>query len=247
MNIVVRKTLDMVRKVREFIRAHLSIEPGYATAFGRFEESLTRAEAMAARQEEGRTAERAARAQRKELRRVLHFQLVRYLVSVGSLATKDRVELAERFKLTDTGMTNSAFLTSVKALVAVAETEKELLVQLGMMPTLLDDLNGMISKFETALEAIRTARRDHIGARVDLDTITAELVDQVKVLDGITRYRFGDDPEVMAEWHAAKRVSGAGQGGAKSTPSTTGEPNQAPSDGVVPPTPGAGGSIAPAA
>src|ERR1041385_4978531 len=119
MNIVVRKTLDMVRKVREFIRAHLSIEPGYATAFGRFEESLTRAEAMAARQEEGRTAERAARAQRKEhrpagpaaraqlkrLRRVLHFQLARYLFSVDSLATKARVELAERFKLTDTGMT----------------------------------------------------------------------------------------------------------------------------------------------
>src|ERR1043166_370901 len=168
MNIVVRKTLDMVRKVREFIRAHLSIEPGYATAFGRFEESLTRAEAMAARQHEGRTAERAARAQRKELRRVLHFQLIRYLVAVGSLAAKDRTELAERFKLPDSGGSNSVFLTTVKALLALAGTEKDLLVQQGMMPTLLDDLAGMVTKFETALEAIRTGRRDHIGARADL-------------------------------------------------------------------------------
>ena len=99
----------------------------------------------------------------------------------------------------------------------------------------------MISQFETVLEAIRTARRDHIGARTDLDTITAELVNQVKVLDGITRYCFGDDPEVMAGWHAAKRVPGVGQGGAKSTPSTTGEPKPAP------PTTSAGGDIAPAA
>jgi hypothetical protein len=236
----------MVRRVREFVRARSSTEPGYATALARFEESLTRAEAIAARQEEGRTAERAARAQRNELRRALHFQLVRYLVAVGSLATKDRTELAERFKLPDSNIPNSAFLASVKALVAAAEAEKELLVRLGMMPTLLADLHGMVAKFETALEAIRTGRRDHIGARTDLGVITAELLGQVKVLDGITRYRFGGDPEVMAEWKAVRRVPGqagqASQGpeGSVAVPPPTG-------DGVVPPTSGAGGGIAPAA
>ena len=77
----------------------------------------------------------------------------------------------------------------------------------------------------------------HIGARADLNVITAELVDQVKVLDGITRYRFGDDPEVMAEWKAVRRVPGQPQ--AEGTPPA--------GQGVVPPTSGAGGSIAPAA
>ena len=247
MNIVVRKTLDMVRKVREFIRAHLSIEPGYATAFGRFEESLTRAEAMAARQEEGRTAERAARAQRKELRRVLHFQLIRFLVAVGAVVARDRVELAERFKLPSGSATNSAFLASVKALLATAAGQKELLVKEGMSATLLDDLDRMVSQFEAAIEAIRTGRRDHIESRAELDRIIGELADRVAVLDGVVRVRFGDDPEVMAGWPAAKRVPGASQGGAKSTPSTTGEPKPGPSDGVVPPTSSAGGDIAPAA
>jgi hypothetical protein len=36
----------MAARVREFVRAHLSTEPGYATALARFEESLTRAEAI---------------------------------------------------------------------------------------------------------------------------------------------------------------------------------------------------------
>src|ERR1044071_730485 len=99
-----------------------------------------------------------ASAQREELRRVLHFQLIRYLVSVGSLATRDRAELAERFKLPNSNVSNSTFLTSVKALVVAAEAEKELLVQMGMMPTLLEDLAGMVAKFETAVEAIRIRR-----------------------------------------------------------------------------------------
>jgi hypothetical protein len=235
MEIGVRRKLDMFARVREFVRARSSTEPGYTPALGQFEESLTRAEAIASRQQEGRTAERAARAQRKELRRVLHFQVIHYLVAVGSLAAKDRIELAERFKLPDSGMTNSAFLAAVKALVAVAVSEKELLVQAGMMPTLLDDLGRMVSEFETALEEIRTGRREHIGARADLDVITAELMDRVSVLDGITRYRFGDQPEVMAEWNAAKRVPGVGP--VKVTPPPA-------DDGVVPP--GSGG-VAPAA
>ena len=75
----------------------------------------------------------------------------------------------------------------------------------------------------------------------------SELADRVAVLDGVVRVRFGDDPDVMAGWHAAKRVPGVGQGGAKSTLSTTEEPKPGPSEGVVPPTSGAGGSVAPAA
>jgi hypothetical protein len=38
--------------------------------------------------------------------------------------------------------------------------------------------------------------------------ITAELTEQVKLLDGITRYRFGKDVEMMAEWRAAKQMLG---------------------------------------
>jgi hypothetical protein len=66
----------------------------------------------------------------------------------------------------------------------------------------------MVTDFEAASEAQRTGRRDHIGARVELEVITAELLEQVKVLDGVTRYRFGNDEEVMAEWKAARQILG---------------------------------------
>lgn len=53
MRSAVGRKLEMAARVRVFSRTHPSEDPGYATVFGRFEERLTRAEAIAARQYEG--------------------------------------------------------------------------------------------------------------------------------------------------------------------------------------------------
>lgn len=202
----VRSVLEMVRRVREFCRANLSLEPGYEPIVARIEETLTRAEGIEARERKGREAARGARAHRKELRRVLHFQLIRYLVAVGSVAARDRAELTGRFKLPSGSAPNATFLSAAKGLLANAESQKELLAKVGMKDGLLEKLTGMVGEFEAAVEAVRVGRREHIGARADLESLTAELMDQVKVLDGMTRYGFGDNPDVMAEWKAVKAV-----------------------------------------
>jgi len=88
-----------------------------------------------------------------------------------------------------------------------------------MAPALIEDLARMVADFEAASENARKARRDHIDARADLEVISAELVEQVKVLDGITRYKFGNDPEVMTEWKAARQMLGQPRNGG--TPRTT--------------------------
>ena len=208
MNTEIRRKLEMAARVREFTRARTATEPGYAPVLTKFEDLLTRAEAIAARQHQGQVDAQGTRARRQELRRQLHFQMLHYLVAVGSVANKDQAELAARFKLPNSNVSNTAFLTSVKALLAAAETQRDALVKEGMAQALLDDITRLVAEFEATSEAQRTARRDHIGARADLDVITTELVEQVKVLDGITRYRFGNDPEVMAEWKAAKQLFG---------------------------------------
>ena len=204
----VRRKLDMAARVREFVRSHSATESSYAPVLVRLEERLTRADAIAARQHAGQIAAKGARARRKELRHILQFQLLRYLTSVGSVAAVGRAELAAKFRLPNGNATNSAFVTSVKSLIAAAEGQKELLVKEGMSETLLDELTRMLAEFEIILEAVRTARREHIGARTDLEVITVEVLRLVKVLDGITRYKFGMNPEKMAEWQAARQVLG---------------------------------------
>lgn len=85
---------------------------------------------------------------------------------------------------------------------------------------LLEKLAKMVEEFEATLESVRAARLDHIGARADLEAIASELTDTVKVVDGMVRYGFGDNPEVMAEWRAAKAVLRG-----KVTPPEPGTPN----------------------
>ena len=122
---------------------------------------------------------------------MIHIQVVSYLVALDELAA---------------GLPNTAFITTVKGLISDAEQHKEKLVEVGMPATLLDDVSRMVADLENASEAIRTARRDHIGAREDLEAICIDLMELVKLIGGITGYRFGNDREVMAEWRAARQI-----------------------------------------
>lgn len=220
MRSAVRGLLEMFRQVRGFLFSHLSLDPGFPAMMARIDDRLARARAIEGRESAGRSAARGARAHRRDLRRVLHFQLVRFLVAVGAVAAKDRTELTGRFRLPPTNATNSVFLSRVRELLALAETQRELLVQVGMKDDLLEKLARMVAEFEATLESVRAARLDHIGARVDLEDLTRELIDEVKVVDGMVRYGFGDNPEVMAEWKAAKSVLRS-----KVTPPEPGNPN----------------------
>jgi len=196
----------MVTRVRTFSLAHPSTEPTYTTVLGRLEERLTEAEAIATKQHEARVAARGARNNRKELRRIVHFQLLKYLVAVGNVASHGRTELATQFRLPSVSANNQAFHTAVKALVAAAVQQRDVLVAAGMAPALLEELQQKLAEFETASEEARAKRLSHIGARADLDKITGTLMEEVRVLDGINRWRFGKDPEVMAEWQAARHL-----------------------------------------
>lgn len=199
-----RDKLEMAARVREFVLARLADEPSCGPVLAGW--ILGRARVIAGKQHAGRIAAKAARAKRSEIRRVLHFQLLRSLTAVGEVAARDRVELVDRFKLPSGKVNNTKFLIMVKALIEAAEEPKELLVEAGMNRTLLEDLKRMVAEFEAVIESVNTAQRDRIGAGAELEVIVGEVSAQVKVLDGITRYRYGMDRKVMAEWRAVKRM-----------------------------------------
>jgi hypothetical protein len=224
MNTQVRLKLEMAARVRSFSRTHPSDRPEYAKVLGELEERLTRAETVAERQVNGTVAARAARVKRRELRRAVHSKLLRYLVAVGGVAAKSRGELTEKFKLPDSSASTQAFLTAVRGLVTRGEEQKALLLEKGMGETLLDDIRAQVAEMESAWETARVGRTDHIGARVDLGVITAEITGLVKVLDGMNRIRFGSNSEEFAAWSAAKHI-----------PVRRGEEVPVPGTGVAPP------------
>jgi len=57
-------------------------------------------------------------------------------------------------------------------------------------------------------KATRAGRREHVGASADLKAVAAEIKEQVRVLDGLVRFRFGENAELMAAWASARNVLG---------------------------------------
>lgn len=198
----------MASRVREFCRNHPSEDSAHVGALGRLEDRLTRVEALAIEERAGRIAELSATDRRNELRRTMHFQLLRHLVRVGELAAKDNPDLVGKFRLRMPNATNKAFLISSRAMLADGLANKDLFVRLGLSEAMFADLGKAVDEFESATLAGAKGRSGHVGARVDLDKVSAELLGIVELLSTFNLYRFRSDPQLTAEWQNVTSMIG---------------------------------------
>jgi hypothetical protein len=224
-----RRRLEMAVRVRDFLRAHPTDGVAEGAALARLEELVGRAEVLASQQRAGILAARAATEMRGEVRRALRSRLLHYLSAVGQAAANENAELGQEFRLPRVGP-NQAFVTIARGMLEKATANKDLLAKRGMSEKLLADIDATIKSFEHTLEATRMGRRDHVGASADLRAVMAEVSEQVKVLDGVVRYRFGDNAELMGAWGSAHSVVGPSR-----------SHTAAPASPAAPADPGAGG------
>jgi hypothetical protein len=117
------------------------------------------------------------------------------------------VEFAAHFRL-PTRSNHQAFLTATRGMLNTATLQKDVLIGEGMSGTLLDDLTAKLAEFEKTLEASRAGRREHVEASADLEAVASEIAERVRMLDGLVRYRFGDNPALMEGWSSARDVIG---------------------------------------
>jgi len=198
----------MAARVRDFLRAQKTDAVGEGLGLAKLEELIQRAELLGAQQDGGVVVARAATRQREQLRRALQSKLLLYLRAVGAVAAKENAELAVRFQLPPANASHAALLTVARAMLEKATAQKELFVSRGMSPMLLDALAGALGEFEKTLEASREGRRNHVGASADLKAVAAEIKEQIHVLDGLVRFRFGENAELMGAWASARNVLG---------------------------------------
>jgi hypothetical protein len=229
----VRRKLDMAAGARDFCRLHPTTAEGQTAILARVEELLRTADSLAVAERAGRLEELSAANRRRELRRSAKFALLRPLVRVGELAGKENPGLAGKFHLRSPDATHRSFLASTRQMLAVAEANKDLLVRLGLSESLLPELAEAVSQFEEAMTSGRNGRSGHVAARTQLSAVTDELVEKVELLNGLNRYRFQKDPDLLAAWEAVRIIG----------PRVRPEPAGPTEGGVTPPS----GGVAPAA
>ena len=220
-----RRRLEAAARVRDFLRAHQTDGVGEGLGLAKLEELLGRAEALASQQRAGVAAERYATEQRRGVREALQKKVLVYLRVVGEVAAQQNAELAGQFRLPPSNASTYELLTMGRTLLEKATPHKELLVQLGMAEGVLDELGTTLDEFERTLEATRAGRRDHVGATADLLKVLSQITEQVKLLDGVVKYRFGDNAELMGAWASARNVLGPFR--SKTEPEAGGEPKAA--------------------
>ncbi len=208
MNALLRRRLEMAARVRDFLRAHQMDGVGQGLGLARLEELLQRAENLATQQRTGVAVVRSATKQRQEIRRALQPKILEYLSVVGAVAATQNAELAEQFLMPPPNATHQALLTMSRAILDKATAQKELLVSLGMSEHVLEELATALGEYEQTLEATHAGRREHVGARADLNAVAADISKQLRLLDKVVRYRFGDNAELMGAWESARNVAG---------------------------------------
>lgn len=111
-----------------------------------------------------------------------------HLPQVAKAAAREVPELAQKLVLRPGTSTYLAFSTAARGMRAEAQTQKEALDQ-----------------FDAAVERGTGARHAHVGARAELEEVGDEIVQIVRVMDGLNRYRFLNDSERLATWQRQQR------------------------------------------
>jgi hypothetical protein len=199
----------MGARVMEFSRLHPDTSPALAAAVARLQERLDRAERLAHQYMDGRSAVHVATARKVELRRLIRRTHLHHLSSVAEVASVDEPELARKFVIPRGTYTYRGFQTAASGLAAEAENRKDLLLKHGLAEEVLSGLQVALEQFETAVEQGAAGRLTHIGATSELDTVAEEVVQVVKVMNGLVRFKFANQAEVLAAWESASNVVAA--------------------------------------
>jgi hypothetical protein len=206
MNRTVSRRLNMAVRVRDFCDANPSADPSFVAVLGRLTEAIDRMQAVGSRQVNGLLSRHAATVNRQQIRRQLRDDLLRHLVTVAQDASATRPGLGDQVEVPGQNLSSARFFAAAKAMLELGVAEKDVLMKHGLTATLLDDLAQAVKAYEGSITASNSSREDHISARAELQRTSEELLQLVRMLDGINRYRFRNDPHLLVAWQAARHV-----------------------------------------
>ena len=202
----IRRKLDMAGRVRDFCRTHPAQNPGHTDAVRRLEERLARAEALAQQQVAGQQAAAGATVNKEELRIDIH-RMVAVLAGLAAPAAREERELAVGILRPDVNGSHQAFLTRSRVAAATGSAHKELLVKYGMPEGFVDELNATLDRYEQALNQQHAGRAAHVGARAELEAVSADIMLIIRQIDALNRFHFRKDAESLAGWRSARDVA----------------------------------------
>jgi len=106
-------------------------------------------------------------------------------------------------------MSDQTLLGTAEAAAVDAAPIKNDFIRFAMPADFLEDLNGHIAEFQTALTTQQTGKGHRVMATAAIDDTLEDALSAVRQLDAIVRNTFHDDPARLAAWSSASHVERA--------------------------------------
>ncbi|MGE0442226.1 MAG: hypothetical protein AB7L66_18585 [Gemmatimonadales bacterium] len=147
-------------------------------------------------------------ARARDIRLHLQTGLLRLFVEAGRAAAREVPALAADFVRVTYRAPAVTFSTSARLLIDATRSHVEPLGPFGVTAELIAEAETLLAEFEEVSARAGTARNARIGARAELEVVTAAIMEQLGRLDGLLRHRLTGRSADLAAWKSALAASG---------------------------------------
>jgi hypothetical protein len=201
----IRRKLDTGGRVHVYCGAHPYANERYNATVAELGTELDQAQLLAAKVLDGEAAADAAVQEKEKLTDQLREQLG-HMARIAVSSEEAAPAMVAQFRTPKPNANTQALLSEARAVAGRAGEHKALFVAAGLPEGFLDDLNALIAALEAAIDARRAGRSAHVEARAELKGRTDRVMQLVKTLDALQRYRFRLSPAERRAWLSARNV-----------------------------------------
>jgi hypothetical protein len=208
---------DVGKSARDFTNEHPSEIEGHTATALELNRAVDRMDEQVGVFEQGHRDAAAATEERDRLIDLIFAEYLRPIAAISRGNAELDPATARRFRAPARDAAQGEFLGAARSVAALAEEQKAVFVRDGMPASFVADLTQALDDYEAAATKGNNARQLHVGARAELGTLARQVMQLLRRLDGINRYRYRNDPHLYAQWQAARnaawpeRVKGEGK------------------------------------
>jgi hypothetical protein len=192
---------------------------GYQSAVTGLSALVDEAAMLEAEQREGIIAERSGAATRRNaIDRVWDLHLP-HMAAAARRAEGELPDLRRTLQLAPTKDSFAARRGAAGSMLEAVQARKDVLARYGLDEAVLTDLEQALAEYDAANAQCAAARGKHVRASARLADVGKEIVELVRILDGLYRVRLKHDEALLAEWYTLSTVRAESRGSPGEEPS----------------------------
>jgi hypothetical protein len=207
MDKAVQVRATMLGRSGDFLRAYPLGDPQVEGIVAEFLKKEARLGMLVFQKEEGDLEASIQAGVKAEARRKLTEEPFRHLAGIALALEADRPEVARVLKQSVFNVGARTFLARARIIEAAVAEHHDLLRSRGMADGIGEEIKTLLGQFEAAGSGANAGRRAHTGARAELKSLCKELMKMARQLDGIVKYHFRGNEEVLTAWKSARNVA----------------------------------------